>query len=52
MYKRQPETIECRVAKAEFELTKAPKFDHVVINDDLAQAIEEATRILSDFLAR
>lgn len=32
-----PETIECRVAKAEFELTKAPKFDHVVINDDLAQ---------------
>ena len=35
-----PETIECRVAKAEFELTKAPKFDHVVINDDLAQAIE------------
>ena len=47
-----PETIECRVAKAEFELTKAPKFDHVVINDDLAQAIEEATRILSDFLAR
>ena len=47
-----PETIECRVAKAEFELTKAPEFDHVVINDDLAQAIEEATRILSDFLAR
>ena len=47
-----PETIECRVAKAEFELTKAPEFDHVVVNDDLAQAIEEATRILSDFLAR
>ena len=44
--------LECRVAKAEFELTKAPEFDHVVINDDLAQAIEEATRILSDFLAR
>lgn len=44
-----PETIECRVAKAEFELTKAPEFDHVVVNDDLAQAIEEATRILSDF---
>ena len=47
-----PKTIECRVAKAEFELTKAPEFDHVVVNDDLAQAIEEATRILSDFLAR
>lgn len=47
-----PETIECRVAKAEFELTKAPEFDHVVVNDDLAQAIEEATCILSDFLAR
>ena len=34
-------------SQGEFELTKAPKFDHVVINDDLAQAIEEATRILS-----
>ena len=47
-----PEVIDRRVAKAEFELTKAPEFDHVVVNDDLAQAIEEATRILSDFLAR
>lgn len=36
-------------SQGEFELTKAPEFDHVVVNDDLAQAIEEATRILSDF---
>ena len=47
-----PETIDCRVAKAEFELTKAPGFDHIVINDDLAEAIEETTRIISDFLKR
>ena len=30
-----PEVIAKRVAKAEFELTKAPEFDHVVVNDVL-----------------
>ena len=33
-----PEVIERRVAKAEFELTKAPEFDHTVINDRLDDA--------------
>lgn len=45
-----PETIECRLAKAEFELSKAPGFDHVVVNDDLQTAVDEAAAILSDFL--
>ncbi len=45
-----PEVIDRRVAKAEFELTKAPEFDRVVINDDLGQAVEEAARILGQFL--
>lgn len=45
-----PETIECRLAKAEFELGKAPGFDHVVVNDDLQTAVDEAAAILSDFL--
>lgn len=45
-----PETIECRLAKAEFELSKAPGFDHVIVNDDLQTAIGEAASILSDFL--
>ena len=36
-----PETIEKRVAKAGFELTKAPMFDRIVTNDDLETAVEE-----------
>lgn len=46
------EVIERRVAKAEFELTKAPEFDHIVVNDRLDEAVDETTRILNDFLAR
>lgn len=45
------ETIEKRVAKADFEISKAPQFDHVVINDRLEDAVEEAKSIISKFLA-
>lgn len=44
-----PEVIERRVAKAEFELTKADDFDHIVVNDDLQEAIERTVRILDAF---
>lgn len=44
------EVIERRVAKAEFELTKAPEFDHIVVNDVLDEAVAQTTRILNDFL--
>ena len=44
-----PEVIDRRVAKAEFELTKAPGFDHVVLNDRLEDAIEQTARILENF---
>ena len=44
--------IERRVAKAEFELTKAPEFDRIVVNDDLAAAIDETTQLLENFIAR
>jgi guanylate kinase len=33
-----PEVIDQRIARAEFELTFADKFDKIVVNDDLAQA--------------
>ena len=45
-----PEAIEERLAKAEFELTFAPQFDRVVVNDDLETAKQEALQIVSDFL--
>ncbi len=47
-----PEVIDRRVAKAEFELTKAPEFDHVVVNDRLDEAVAEVCSILNDFIAR
>lgn len=44
------EVIADRIARAEFELSFASKFDKVVINDDLATAQQEALRIVKDFL--
>ena len=46
-----PEAIDRRVAKAEFELTKAPEFDHTVVNDRL-DAVEETCAILDAFISR
>ena len=40
------------MAKAEFELTKAPEFDHVVVNDRLDEAVAGACAILDEFFAR
>ena len=47
-----PEAIDRRVAKAEFELTKAPEFDHTVVNDRLDEAVERTCAILDDFIGR
>ena len=44
------EVILKRIAKAEFEISKAPEFDHVVINDKLEDAVAEVTNILNDFI--
>ncbi len=45
-----PEAIENRLAKAEYELTFAPQFDHIVINDDLETAKQEALSLLRSFI--
>lgn len=45
-----PEVIEQRIARAEFELSQASKFDRVVVNDDLETAVAETLRIVSDFI--
>ena len=47
-----PEVIEQRLAKAEEELTYAPKFDVIIVNDDLATAKAEALKTISDFLGK
>lgn len=47
-----PEVIESRIAKAEYELGFAPKFDVVIVNDDLDKAKAEALRVIRDFLQK
>ena len=45
-----PEVIDQRIARAEFELTFADKFDKIVVNDDLATAEKNALEIIQVFL--
>lgn len=47
-----PEVIESRIAKAEYELSFAPKFDIVIINDELRKAQAEALGVIQTFLAK
>ena len=42
--------IEQRLAKAEYEMSFAPQFDHIIINDDLETAKQEAVALLNEFL--
>lgn len=45
-----PEVIASRVAKAEYELGFASKFDRIIINDDLEKAQQEAYEAIAQFL--
>lgn len=47
-----PEAIAERLGKAEYELTFAPQFDHVVVNDSLTRAVEETEKLILAFLER
>lgn len=46
------DVIESRLAKAEFELSFAPKFDIVIVNDDLEKAQQEALKTIREFLEK
>jgi len=46
------EMIEKRIGKAEFEMSFAPKFDIVVVNDNLELAKAEAERSIREFLKK
>jgi guanylate kinase len=45
-----PESIARRMGKAATEMAYAEKFDHVLLNDDLHRAFEEAEITVSKFL--
>lgn len=44
------EVIEERMAKAEYELSFAPQFDHIVVNDNLETAKAETLQLVKQFL--
>lgn len=45
-----PEVIEDRIKRAEFELSFADKFDHVIVNDELSAAQQEVLNLVKEFL--
>lgn len=45
-----PSVIEDRLARAEFELGFAQKFDKVIVNDDLDRAVSEALEAVKEFV--
>ncbi|MBP1540032.1 MAG: guanylate kinase [Prevotella sp.] len=45
------EMIAQRVAKAEYELTFAPQFDRILVNDDLQTALNEAYELVGNFIS-
>ncbi len=46
----EPAVIESRLAKAEFELGFAEKFDVVIINDEIEEARAKALKVIKEFL--
>lgn len=45
-----PDVIQTRLERASFELTFAPQFDKVVVNDDLTTAENEVVSLIKNFL--
>lgn len=45
-----PEVINDRIARAEYELSQAGKFDRVIVNDRLDEALAEAHEVVRHFL--
>lgn len=45
-----PESIARRIGKAEKEMLYADKFDHVLLNENLETAFDEAEKVVSNFL--
>ena len=43
-----PDQIEMRLAKAEYEMSFAPHFDHIVINDNLEEAEQQTLMLVKE----
>lgn len=47
-----PESYKLRIQKSEYELSFAPKFDQVILNDTLQNAFAQAKEMLNGFLEK
>ena len=47
-----PEQIEERLAKAEYEMSFAPQFDRILVNDNLEEAKQKAVAMVREFLGQ
>lgn len=45
------ESIRRRLAKAEYEMSFAPRYDRIVINDDLDKAVDEVDGLIREYTA-
>ncbi|MEN8202048.1 MAG: guanylate kinase [Bacteroidota bacterium] len=45
-------SLQHRLGKAEFEMSFAAQFDHILINDTLEHALKEAGRLVQDFIKK
>lgn len=46
------EKINMRIAKASIEMATAPQFDHIIINDELDEALERAENLVAEHIAK
>ncbi len=46
------ESIAKRLAKADFEMSFAPQFDSLVVNDNLDKAVEQTASLIRDFSSK
>ncbi len=45
------EKINMRIAKASIEMATAPQFDHIIVNDVLEKALQEAEELVAEHIA-
>ena len=44
------EDINARIKKAEYEMSFAPQFDKIIINDNLQEAVKKTSQLIAEFL--
>ena len=46
-----PDVIDQRIDRAEYELSRSPMFDRVVVNDELDEAVRQTRNLVDGFVS-